>query len=240
MRQFISECDPAHEYLTAVHAFLICIAFGLCISVFLPFSLHRHISGISPGRFSDTNAKASLFFSVFPQNIFSPAKHPQLKIFFINTWIDFESAAWFCPGHTWCIHDVLCTWRLTFWPLLSHSWPLNSLLIMRPSPPMNLLPRESQETGSCDPVVYAAMERPITAVTWQVTGTDGTMWALFSDKFLLPWGPWSFHRTCLYHLEIRGRFTRLFHETFKSNQPKKNKYNGWVSGGKSRSISIFI
>lgn len=95
MRWFISECDPAHEYLTAVHAFLICIAFGLCISVFLPFSLHRHISGISPGRFSDTNAKASLFSSVFPQNIFSPAKRPHLKIFFISTLIDFEWADFF-------------------------------------------------------------------------------------------------------------------------------------------------
>lgn len=45
-------------------------------------------------------------------------------------------------------------------------------------------PREPQETGSCDPVVYTAMERPITAVTWQVTGTDRTMWALFSNKCL--------------------------------------------------------
>ena len=38
------------------------------------------------------------------------------------------------------------------------------------------LPQEPQETGSCDPVVCAAMERPITAVTWQVSsGTDATM-----------------------------------------------------------------
>lgn len=38
------------------------------------------------------------------------------------------------------------------------------------------LPEEPQETSSCDTVVCAAMERPITAVTWQVSaGTDATM-----------------------------------------------------------------
>lgn len=72
------------------------------------------------------------------------------------------------------------------------------------SHPLPALPAEPQEKGSCDPVVCAAMERPITAVTWQVsTGTDATMWALFSNKLQLPRGP--FHTgnvwTCMVGLD---------------------------------------
>lgn len=68
------------------------------------------------------------------------------------------------------------------------------------------LPQEPQETGSCDPAVCAAMERPITAVTWQVSAeTDATMWALFSNKFH-PRGPWEFHtgHTRLRCLKMHG------------------------------------
>lgn len=145
------------------------------------FSPSSHFRNF-PWAFLNTEAKARLFSSVFPQT--SLPKHPHLKTSFRNP----PSAAPVRPGTAWSLRDVACTWSLTFWPLLSPSWPLNSPPIMGPFPLMNLLPRESQETGSCDPVVCAAMERPITAVTWQVTGTDGTMWALFSDKFLLPRG----------------------------------------------------
>lgn len=60
MHQFDAECDPACEYLTAVHAFLICILLTLslslshiiCICLFssllLFLSIHHQISGISP------------------------------------------------------------------------------------------------------------------------------------------------------------------------------------------------
>lgn len=99
-----------------------------------------------PGRFSNINAKASLFSSIFPPKSRPPHPHPHKKHKYAQS--AFESAAQF-----WSTHDSACTWRLTFWPFPSRSWPLNSLLIIRPSPPMNLLPRESQETGSCDPVV---------------------------------------------------------------------------------------
>lgn len=58
MHQFDAECDPACEYLTAVHAFLICILLThslshiICICLFssllLFLSIHHQISGISP------------------------------------------------------------------------------------------------------------------------------------------------------------------------------------------------
>lgn len=132
---------------------------SLCISVFflsLPFfCLSSHFRNFPLG-VSNTNAKASLFSSIFPQKSHPPPRKKQrpkteniLHIYIDQPWISCPIFSRPCVKHTW----LGCTWRLTFWPLPSRSWPLNSLLIIRPSPPMNLLPRESQETGSCDPVV---------------------------------------------------------------------------------------
>lgn len=158
MHQFNSECDPAYEYLTAMHAFPICIALELSLHLcFLPLSAFFlsivTFQEFPPGRFKLMPKPVSFPLSSHKNLTHPPAKNkdPKLKIFFIYTLINLESAARFFPGHayTW----LGCTWRLTFWPLPSRSWPLNSLLIIRPSPPINLLPRESQETGSCDPVV---------------------------------------------------------------------------------------
>lgn len=73
IHQFNAECDPACEYLTAVHASLICIllthtlSHTICISLFFPLlpflSVHRQISGISPGGCSSSKAKVKRAFS---------------------------------------------------------------------------------------------------------------------------------------------------------------------------------
>lgn len=56
----------------------------------------------------------------------------------------------------------------------------------------------------------------------RLQGMMGPCELYFLTNFCFPRGQWSFHRTCLNHLEIRGRFTRLFYgKTFESNQPKK-------------------
>lgn len=74
IHQFNAECDPACEYLTAVHASLICIPLtlslilsaSLCFSLSCLFlSIHRQISGISPGTCSSIEAKAKRAFSLF-------------------------------------------------------------------------------------------------------------------------------------------------------------------------------
>lgn len=92
----------------------------------------------------------------------------------VSTWSRTRNAA-----------DRGCTWRLTVWPLPHRSWPLNS-----PADHKTLLscplPRELQETGSCDPAVYTAMERPITAVTWQVTRTMRPCELYFLTNFCFP------------------------------------------------------
>lgn len=112
-----------------------------------------------PEAFLKHECQTQSLFLCLPTKIFffsSPKMHSKLKIFFISTvhWStlnqlpDFFSWPW-CEAHmTWhAPEDGL------FDPSLSRSWPLNFLLIIRPAPLMNLLPRESQETGSCDPVV---------------------------------------------------------------------------------------
>ncbi len=70
IHQFNAECDPACEYLTAVHASLICIpltlSLSLTLSASLSFSLslyclflsiHRQISGISLASYSSIKAR---------------------------------------------------------------------------------------------------------------------------------------------------------------------------------------
>lgn len=81
--------------------------------------------------------------------------------------------------------DQGCTWRLTVWPIPHRSWPLNSPADHETLPSCPL-PRELQETGSCDPAVYTAMERPITAVTWQVTRTMRPCELYFLTNFCFP------------------------------------------------------
>lgn len=84
----------------------------------------------------------------------------------------------------------ICTWRLnSIAPPADHDlWPpCRSWDLVLLSSLCSFFLQEPQETSSCDPVVYASVERPITIVTWQVsTGTDATMWALFSNKIQLP------------------------------------------------------
>lgn len=127
MRQFNSECDPAHECLTAVHAFLICIApeFSLHLC-FLPLSAFFYLSSdfrnFPPRRFSNTNAKPSLFSSVFPQkSLFFPHQKctQNWKYSSLVHWSTLNQLAdfFFFLAMMWGTHDLACTWRWTFWPL---------------------------------------------------------------------------------------------------------------------------
>lgn len=180
---------------------------SLCLSLALSFSSLCQISRISPGSCSSIMAKAKKKKKRKKERkgkrkrrsrSLSPLHSVLSYALSSEHLINFTSI---CKHPHNVSHEhipdddsalVMCTWRPTLRP------PLNPLPIMIFDLPVDhetlsshLLPQEPQETGSCDTVVCAAMERPITAVTWQVsTGTDATMWALFSNKLQLPRGPW--------------------------------------------------
>lgn len=166
-------------------------------------SIHCQISGISPGRCSSNKAKAngrSVFLScliLYPSTTKSSHIPENVcdKILFRNKCINLDHRLNLIPTRM----KNSCLWQCVH--LKSDSLTPLSLIMTFELPSdhetssSHHLPREPQETGSCDTVVYAAMERPITAVTWQVTWTDGTMWTLFSNKFQFPWGPSLLYRT---------------------------------------------
>lgn len=181
MRRFNSECDPAHEYLTACACFpprsvspwnslsLSASLFSSSVCLFLSIVTFQEFP---PGRLSDTHAKERLFSSIFPQKscFLPPIKAPKTENI-LHKYIDWPwiSCPIFSPPPG--TYDLACTWRLTFWPLPSRSWPLNSPLIIRPSPPMNLLPRGSwrKQALVTQRSIGKPWREPITAVTWWVT-----------------------------------------------------------------------
>lgn len=152
----------------------------LCLSL----SIHHQIWGISPKSCSSYWGQiGKMFRPSCPQNSTS-------KYFSERSTTAQNSSARFHPDHTW---NTAFPWigvhlkadSLTL-PLMVMTFDLSADHEILSSQP---LLQELQETGSCDPVVYAATERPITVVTWQVSReTGGTMWVLFSNKFQLPWG----------------------------------------------------
>lgn len=100
MRPFNSECDPAYEYLTAVHNFLIFISLELSASLPLSafFALSSHFRNF-PLSISQTLMPKPVSFPLSSHKISQPL--PQLRIFFRNPSIDLESAARFFRGHAW-------------------------------------------------------------------------------------------------------------------------------------------
>lgn len=155
--------------------------------------------------------KGVLFFPSSPVFfVLPPPDQPDQHIFHLKTFITKYSSLVSTLISTLKDGSVSPQWLSVH--LRSDS--LTSLLIMIFDLPADhgtssssTLPQKPQETGSCDTVVCAAMERPITAVTWQVsTGTDATMWALFSNKLQLPWGPWEFHTGHGKCLKMHGRY----------------------------------
>lgn len=107
-------------------------------------------------RFSNTNTKPSLFSTIFPQKSFFPHQKCTQNWKY-STLVHWSTLNQLPDFFSWPCCEAHMTWHAPegwlFNPSLSRSWPLNFLLIIRPSPLMNLLPRELQETGSCDPVV---------------------------------------------------------------------------------------
>lgn len=209
-----------HEYLTAVHASLICIFLSHTIYNPLFFSIFCLSLYPSFVRFQEfplgvarvLMPKQIAVLSVFAVRISLSLHH---RSFYVLKNIGDKNIPQKSTGRPWShrISFTLITMKRApeGWLFDPPTHPSSLIMTFELSVDHEtlsscLLPREMQETGSCDPVVYAGMEKPINAVTWQVTGTHGSMWALFSNKFLLPWGPWWFHKTCLKCHKMQDRF----------------------------------
>lgn len=151
MHQFIAECDPAHEYLTACfpylhpsHTPLHTIYISLFLSLFLDFfspSIVR-FQEFPLGVVQVIRLKQMAVLSFFPVWFFIPPPPNHLislktsatkyhsEISVSTLIIDSISSQHTTNSCLWlCVH-------LKFWPLSHWSWPLNSLVIMRPRPPI--------------------------------------------------------------------------------------------------------
>lgn len=192
MHQFDAECDPACEYLTAVHAFLICILLTHTLS--LSYYLHLPVF-------------LSLAFSLYPSSNFRnfPLGAVQVLRPKLEGALSFPTFLFLPPPDhlSYCLHKkqtnetpkrkgsseinsseaASCCSYMKMLSVHLKNGSLTRLLIRifdlpadHETSSCHPLPEEPQETSSCDTVVCAAMERPITAVTWQVSaGTDATM-----------------------------------------------------------------